>query len=171
VQKITVTIDGHEVQVDKSATILQAAVKAGLKIPTLCYHPALKPINTCRVCVVEVMGARSLMAACTAKVAVNMVVRTDTPLVEDARRTNLQLILSNHPMKCSTCRLNLNCELQQLALDIGIIKAPFTKSVLGNDQEQHCHAHRSMYCNRCVRACHNISGAGDPAFSSRSFGT
>lgn len=173
---VTVKIDGHDVQVDKDATILQAAEKAGLKIPTLCYHPALRPDGNCRVCVVEVAGARTLVAACIAPVAPNMVVSTNTPLVREARRTNLELILANHPLECPTCKRNLNCELQQLALDNGISEIHYQ----GQRRElpMDCSSpalvrepNKCIYCGRCIRVCSDIQGVNALGFYSRGFDT
>jgi NADH-quinone oxidoreductase subunit G/NADP-reducing hydrogenase subunit HndD len=176
VEMVTVKIDGHDVQVDKNTTILQAARKAGLKIPTLCYHPALRPDGNCRVCVVEVQGARSLMAACVAPVADKMVVNTNTPLVREARRTNVELILANHPLECPTCKRNLNCELQQLALDMGIAEVPYKgrRRELPLDISSPAlvrEPNKCIYCGRCVRICSDVQGVNALGFYSRGFDT
>ncbi|MBC7344602.1 MAG: (2Fe-2S)-binding protein, partial [Clostridia bacterium] len=106
---VTVQIDNQRVEIEEGATILQAAAKAGIKIPTLCYLEGINEIGACRICVVEVEGARTLMASCVTPVANGMVVRTNTPRVREARKLNLELLLSNHPMECPTCVRNTNC--------------------------------------------------------------
>ena len=88
---------------------------AGIDIPTLCYLKGINEIGACRICLVEVEGARALQASCVYPVSDGMVVRTNTPVVREARRVNLELILSNHDRKCLTCVRNQNCELQDLA--------------------------------------------------------
>nr|WP_143753429.1 NADH-dependent [FeFe] hydrogenase, group A6 [Dethiobacter alkaliphilus] len=173
---VTLKIDGHDVLVEKNATILQAAEKAGLKIPTLCYHPALRPDGNCRVCVVEVAGARSLMAACIAPVTDKMVVNTNTPLVREARRTNLELILANHPLECPTCKRNLNCELQQLALDMGVSEVHYQgrQRELPMDTSSPAlvrEPDKCIYCGRCVRVCSDVQAVNALDFFNRGFDT
>ena len=106
---LSLTIDHQTVEVEENATILDAARKIGVKIPTLCYLKDINVIGACRICMVEVQGARTLMAACVTPVSEGMVVRTHTPQVIEARRTVLELILSDHPMECLTCLRNQNC--------------------------------------------------------------
>ncbi|MCW3490137.1 NADH-dependent [FeFe] hydrogenase, group A6 [Dethiobacter alkaliphilus] len=175
-EMVTLKIDGHDVLVEKNATILQAAEKAGLKIPTLCYHPALRPDGNCRVCVVEVAGARSLMAACIAPVTDKMVVNTNTPLVREARRTNLELILANHPLECPTCKRNLNCELQQLALDMGVSEVHYQgrQRELPMDTSSPAlvrEPDKCIYCGRCVRVCSDVQAVNALDFFNRGFDT
>ncbi|HAV20851.1 MAG TPA: ferredoxin, partial [Firmicutes bacterium] len=101
---LTVTIDGIKVQVPAGSTILDAAQKAGVDIPTLCYLKDINVVGVCRVCVVEVEGAKSLQAACVTPASDGMVVRANTPAVREARKTVLELIISNHPYECLTCQ-------------------------------------------------------------------
>ena len=110
---VHLTIDGVPVSVEEGTTVLKAAHAAGIKIPTLCW---LKDI---RMCVVDV-GARSLAAACVMPVSEGMVVKTNTPQVRQARRAVLELILSNHERKCLSCVRSQNCELQDLAKELGV---------------------------------------------------
>ena len=121
-ESVTVTIDGKQLQVPKTATVLEAALAAGIKIPTLCYHPELRPEGACRVCMVEVKGARSLVASCVYPVNDGMVVNTNTADVREGRKTVVELLLANHPQDCFSCARNLNCELQTIAADLGIRK-------------------------------------------------
>lgn len=122
---ITLTIDNQKVAVEEGTTILEAAEKLGIKIPTLCYLKEINVIGACRICVVEVQGAKAFVPACVAPVAEGMVVRTNTPAVIKARKLILELILSDHPMECLTCVRNQNCELQKLAEAFGITEVRF----------------------------------------------
>ena len=110
-QMIPVTIDGVQVEVPAGSTVLEAAHKANVKIPTLCFLKDINETANCRICVVD-CGGRTLQAACVLPVTPGMVVKTNTPAVREARRMNLELILSNHDKKCLTCVRSENCELQ-----------------------------------------------------------
>lgn len=112
---VHLSIDGINMEVPAGSTILQAAQAAGIKIPTLCWHPDQAVKANCRICVCEVEGARVLQAACSTPVAEGMVIRTRTPKVIKARKTILELILASHPQDCLNCIRNGNCELQDLA--------------------------------------------------------
>src|SRR5690554_4895620 len=112
---IKVTIDGVQVEVPKGSTALEAARAANIDIPTLCYLKDINEIGACRMCLVEVKGARSLQASCVYEVADGMEIMTNSPAVREARRVNLELILSNHDRKCLTCVRSQDCELQDLA--------------------------------------------------------
>ena len=112
---VKMTIDGQEISVPKSYTILQAARMVGMDIPHLCYHPELSREGSCRVCVVAVEGAKSLVASCVYPVAEGMIVHTNTPQVRETRKTIVELMLANHPEDCLFCVKNNNCELQKIA--------------------------------------------------------
>ncbi|MBT9142009.1 MAG: NADP-reducing hydrogenase subunit HndC [Dehalococcoidia bacterium] len=173
---VTVKIDGHDVQVDKGATILDAAKLAGVKIPTLCHHPMLRPDGACRICVVEVTGARNLAAACEMPVADKMVVSTYTPMVRLARRVILELLLANHPLTCPSCKRNLSCELQQLALDMGVSEISYEghKRELDIDDSSPAlirEPNKCIYCSRCVRVCSDIQSVDALSFYRRGFDT
>jgi len=101
--KVTVTIDGITLEVPSNYTVLQACREAGIDIPTLCYAEVINEIGSCRLCVVEVDGVRNLPASCIYPVQNGMNIRTNTPRVREARRVNLELILSNHDRSCLTC--------------------------------------------------------------------
>jgi NADH dehydrogenase/NADH:ubiquinone oxidoreductase subunit G len=100
---ITLTIDGRKVEVDEGSTILEAALKDNIHIPTLCYLPEVQAIGACRVCLVEVEGNKILQASCVAPAANGMVVFTNTDRVRKARRFSVEMLLSNHPFECLTC--------------------------------------------------------------------
>ena len=111
---VNLTIDGVKVSVEAGTTILKAAHAAGIKIPTLCWLKDINEIGACRMCVVD-CGARARAAACVMPVSEGMVVKTNTPQVRAARKSVLELILSNHERKCLSCVRSQNCELQRLA--------------------------------------------------------
>jgi len=129
-EKIKVTIDGKTAEVGKNTTILEAAKTVGIDIPTLCYFK-LDDLDIenrpggCRVCVVEVKGRRNLAPACNTLVTPDMVVETHNIRVLNARRTVLELILSDHPAECLTCAKAGNCELQSMAQHLGVREIPY----------------------------------------------
>ena len=126
-EKVKITIDGIEMEVPKTYTILDAAREAGIDIPTLCHLKDINEIGACRMCIVEVEGARGFATSCVMPVSDGMVVRTNTPAVRDARKVTLELLLSNHDKKCLTCVRSENCELQALAKKLNIeIEFEFT---------------------------------------------
>ncbi|MDD3411219.1 MAG: 2Fe-2S iron-sulfur cluster-binding protein, partial [Eubacteriales bacterium] len=118
-QMIPLTIDGVHVEVPAGTTVLEAARQAGVNIPTLCYLKDINQSGNCRMCVVDT-GARAFQAACVLPATPNMVVKTNTPALREARKTILELILSNHDKKCLTCSRSQNCELQKLCKDMGV---------------------------------------------------
>jgi len=158
---VTLTIDGREVQIEKDKTILDAARKANIHIPTLCYLADINQIGACRICLVEVEGARTLTAACTAPVAEGMKVYTNTPRVRKARRTNLELLLSNHDDNCPACARNLNCELQSLAQSFGIRENRFKGQRINYPKDTSTPAlvrdpNKCILCRRCVAVCREV---------------
>lgn len=173
---VNITIDGGKFEVPKDFTVLEAARIAGIKIPTLCNHPELRPEGNCRVCVVEVKGVRSLVASCVYPVSEGMVINTNTPAVRDARRMVVELLLANHPQDCLTCQRNLNCELQKIAAETGVRQVRFdgekknypldnTNPSLVRDQN------KCILCGRCIRACSERQGVNVYSFVNRGFNT
>ncbi len=155
---INVTIDGIKTSVPEGLTILKAAESIGVKIPTLCNHPDQAVKGNCRVCVCEVEGSRLLSAACVMPVWEGMVVKTRTPKVIEARKTILELILSNHPQDCLNCIRNQNCELQTLAEEYFIRDNPFSQKTRGMAKDYSTPAifrdpDKCILCKRCVEAC------------------
>ena len=157
---VNLKIDGIAVSVPENTTILEAAAKAGIKIPTLCYLKDLNEIGACRICVVEIEGTEKLRAACNNPVEEGMVVYTDSPKVRKARKTNLQLILSQHDSKCTSCYRNGNCTLQSLAESFGITNNPFDETPAKNNwnyefplirEESKC-----IKCMRCIQICDKV---------------
>ena len=117
---VNIKINGFDYQVPAGSTILEAAHMVGLEIPTLCYLKEINAIGACRICVVEVKGARSLVAACVFPVNEGMEIFTNTPKVIEARKTTLELILSTHKKECLSCVRSGSCELHKLCHEYGI---------------------------------------------------
>ncbi len=155
---INVTIDGIKASVPDGSTILQAAKDVGINIPTLCYHPDQSVKANCRVCVCEVEGVRLLQAACSQPVYEGMVIKTRTPKVIEARKTILELILSNHPQDCLSCIRNENCELQSLAAEYFVRDNPFELKIRGFKKDVSTPSlfrdpDKCVLCRRCIEAC------------------
>ncbi|MCG0275228.1 MAG: [FeFe] hydrogenase, group A [Thermosediminibacteraceae bacterium] len=175
-EMVTLTIDGEKVQVPKGTTILEAARKLGKKIPTLCFLKGINEIGACRMCVVEVKGARALQASCVYPVSEGMEVFTNTPAVREARKVTLELLLSDHNMECPTCVRNLNCELQKLAEELGIRSIRFTgekhKAIYDDFSPSIVRdTSKCILCRRCVSTCHNVQGVGVISPNHRGFET
>ncbi|MDR2350403.1 MAG: (2Fe-2S)-binding protein [Deltaproteobacteria bacterium] len=166
---MTLFVDGVEVTVPAGSTILEAAAATGIRVPTLCDHPALKPRAACRLCVVECDGGHRLKAACATEVYEGARVATKSRELLNLRRTVLRLILSNHPDECPVCERNLNCELQTLAREFGIPRLPFREEFPKTPDEKDSgdilrNPDKCVKCGRCVAVCREIQGveaAGD----------
>ena len=171
---ISLTIDRKKVEAPEGVTVLEAALGAGIYIPTLCYDPDLKPYGACRLCVVEIEGMRGIVSSCTTPAADKMVVHTETPKVSQARRVALELILVNHHGDCLTCAKNLQCELQKVAQYLGIEQENLSQlrrstRILSVDKSHPAFDrdhNKCILCGRCVHACQEIAvvGAIDLAF-------
>ncbi len=174
-ENVNIKIDGIEISVPKNYTVLQAARMANIQIPTLCYLEGINQIGACRICVVEIKGARSLQAACVYPVNEGMEVFTNSPAVRKARKANLELILSNHERKCLTCVRNRNCELQKLADSFGITEIKYEGTndpVYALDTSSPSYVrdnNKCVLCRRCVAACANqavsVIGLRDRGFA------
>ena len=164
-QMIPLTIDGVKVEVPAGTTVLEAARIANVNIPTLCYLKDINATGNCRLCVVDT-GARALQAACVLPVTPNMVVKTNTPAVREARKINLELILSNHEKKCLSCVRSQNCELQKLCLDLGVENGDrFAGATTPHEPDNTSVAivrnnDKCVVCRRCVGACANVQKVG-----------
>ncbi|MDO4287946.1 MAG: NADH-dependent [FeFe] hydrogenase, group A6 [Eubacterium sp.] len=163
--EVTFKINGQEITVPEGTTILEAAKLHNIDIPTLCFLKDINEIGACRMCLVEIAGARALQAACVYPVAPGIEVLTNSPKVRKARRVNLELILSNHNRECTTCVRSENCELQKLSKDLGVSNIPFEGEKSGQwiddlspsivRDETKC-----ILCKRCVAVCNKIQGIG-----------
>ena len=172
--KVTIKINGVSYEVPADSTILEAARSAGIDIPTLCYLKDINQIGACRMCMVEVKGARSLVAACVYPVNDGMEVFTNTPKVQESRKMTLELLLSVHERKCLTCERSGNCELQKLCNDMGIEEEDRFAGALpaGNKDVSTLYLERNnakcILCRRCVAACQNqhvsVIGANQRGF-------
>jgi NADH dehydrogenase/NADH:ubiquinone oxidoreductase 75 kD subunit (chain G) len=173
---ITLTIDNQKVTVEEGTIILEAAKQLGINIPTLCYLKDLNVIGACRICMVEVQGARTFVPSCVTPVAEGMVVRTNTPAVIKARKLVLELILSDHPMECLTCVRNQNCELQKLAEAFGIKEVRFEGAKTGYPIDDSSPAiirdpRKCVLCRRCVAVCSNVQTVNALTAQERGFDT
>ena len=155
-------IDGIAVSVPKGTSILNAARGAGINIPTLCYFPGLNEIGACRVCVVEVEGVKRLVAACNNNVVDGLVIHTNSPRVREARKVNVELILSQHNCNCAHCVRCGNCQLQKVAKDLGIIELDYEKEVHKFDWNKKFplihDKSKCVKCMRCIQTCDKIQG-------------
>lgn len=173
---VNLTIDGIKVQVEPGTTVLEAAKKVGINIPTLCYLEEINAIGSCRICLVEVKGARTLQASCVTPVAEGMVVNTNTPSVRQARKLNLELIMSDHPQECLTCPRSTNCELQQLASELGITELRFAGETSPYEPDLSSPSlmrdpRKCILCRRCVSVCENVQQVNAIAPQERGFNT
>ncbi len=157
---VNLTIDGKAISVPEGTTILEAANRLGIHIPTLCYLKEINEIAACRVCVVEVEGNEKLNAACNTAVEEGMVVHTSTPRVLNARRTNVQLILSQHNVSCTTCVRAGNCSLQSVAHELNLLDEPFEKKPFPFRWDKNAplirDASKCIQCLRCVNVCDKV---------------
>lgn len=172
---VKLKINGIEVECPANSTILEAARLADIEIPTLCYLKDINAIGSCRMCVVEVKGARGPVAACVYPVSEGMEVFTNTPLIQKSRKMTLELILSNHRKECLTCVRSQNCELQKLAKDFGLEHVRF-----GGDLEPEIEAStphlirdnsKCILCRRCVAVCKYNQDAAVIGPNDRGFAT
>lgn len=178
---VNIKINGRDIQADEGMTILDAARKASIKIPTLCHMDleGLGFINkdaNCRVCMVEIMNWGNLVPACITKVVEDMDIRTDTPRVVNARRTNVELLLSNHPKDCLVCNRNGSCELQQLAILTHIDEIRYEgerKEFEVDDSSLSIirDPNKCVLCKRCLTMCNEVQTVGTLSDVDRGFDT
>ena len=172
---INLTIDGIPVSVPKGTSVLEAARQAKINIPTLCYLHKVNAIGACRMCVVDT-GARALQAACVLPASEGMIVKTNTPAIREARKVNLELILSNHDRKCLSCVRSQNCELQQMAKELGVDDVRFegVSNDYALDESSYSivrDPNKCILCRRCIAACTNIQKIGVIGATERGFNT
>ena len=160
-ENVNIKINGKEISCPADYTILEAARLANIDIPTLCYLKDVSQTGSCRMCVVEVKGARALAAACVYPVNEGMEVFTNTAKVRAARKSTLELLLSNHDRKCLTCVRNKNCELQSLSEELGVTEIPFDGERIPYEIQDSSPSivrdnNKCVLCRRCVSACKDI---------------
>jgi iron-only hydrogenase group A len=169
-------INGKPIEAPDGATILDAAKHAGIRIPTLCFLEKREPIGACRVCLVEVTGARTLLSACSTPVSEGMEVKTNSPRVRAARKQVVELLLSEHDGNCPVCDRNQDCELQNLASELGIREIAYegekakariddSTPALVRDNS------KCIKCRRCVTVCSEMQGVGALYPQGRGFDT
>ncbi len=173
---INVTINNQKLHVPEGTTILEAARKINVHIPTMCHIEKREPIGACRVCIVEVEGARTLLAACSTPVAEGMVVRTHSKSAREARRNVVELLLSEHDGNCQTCERGSDCELRRLAEDMGIGTVTYEGSKARAHIDDSTPAlvrdnAKCIKCRRCVTVCNEIQGVGALHPQDRGFDT
>lgn len=173
---VTLKINGNTVKARKGSTILEAARKAGEKVPTLCFINGLFPSGACRMCIVEIEGKAGLVPSCSYPVEEGMEVYTRSPRVLNGRRTIIELLLASHPFDCLTCSKNGHCELQSIAAEYGIERVPYkgktrhhytdfsSASIVRNPN-------KCILCGRCVRICEEVQGVSAIDFTKRGFDT
>ena len=171
---VNLKIDGIDVAVEEGSTILEAARKANIDIPTLCFLKEINEVGDCRMCIVEVEGRRGFATSCVQKVEEGMVVHTNTPSVLDARKTILELILSNHDRKCLTCVRSGNCELQELAKKFNIDDIPFEGERIEHEIDDKSPSivrdfNKCILCRRCVGMCKKVQEIGAIDSANRGF--
>jgi predicted molibdopterin-dependent oxidoreductase YjgC len=189
-EKIALTINGQKIEATKGMTVLEAARAAGIYIPTLCHHPDLEPYGGCRLCVVEIEKVRGLPTACTTPATDGMAVTTESPAINEVRRTVLELLLSTHPCECLLCHRrercgpfdiclrnvsvtdrcvicpsNGSCELQQIVDYLGvhelrILRDTMPRSIDTSNPFFNIDRNRCILCSRCVRTCQEITCVG-----------
>jgi bidirectional [NiFe] hydrogenase diaphorase subunit len=160
----TLTIDGKMVGAHEDQTILEAARDAGIKIPTLCHLEGLSDLGACRLCLVEVKGSNRLQPACAIKVAEGMEVQTHSERLQKYRRMILELLFAERNHVCAVCVSNGHCELQNLAIELGMDHVRFDYRFSGFDVDITHNRYgldhnRCILCTRCVRVCNEVEGA------------
>ena len=162
VRNVNLTIDGISVTVPEGTSILTAARGVGINIPSLCYLKDINEIAACRVCVVEIEGIQKLVASCNNKVWDGMVVHTNSPRVREARRINVELLLTQHNCDCPYCVRSGNCELQKLANDLGLSHLNYHKDIIPSTWDNSFplirDASKCIKCMRCVQVCDKVQG-------------
>ncbi|MGG6892718.1 NADH-quinone oxidoreductase subunit NuoG [Rhizobium sp. BR 315] len=163
---VSVTIDGQTLEVEAGSTVLQVAQRLGIDIPTFCYLKRLPALASCRMCLVEIEGQRRLQPSCATAVIDGMVVRTNTPLIEETRSSMLDMLLANHPLDCPICDKGGECELQNMVMAYGPRESRFRddKRVFHSEDIRLSpviimNVNRCIQCQRCVRMCEEVVGA------------
>ena len=173
---VNVNINGRDYSVPAGSTVLEAARYANVDIPTLCYLKDINEIGACRLCLVEVEGARGLVTACVYPVNDGMKIKTNTPKIAASRKTNLELLLSNHNRTCLSCVRSTTCELQKLCRDYGVDEERFggakTESRIDDSSVSIIRDNsKCVLCRRCVAACSKLQGIGAIGANDRGFDT
>lgn len=175
-EMVNLKINGQAVSVPEGYTVLEAAREVGIDIPTLCYLKDYSETGSCRMCVVEIVGARALQAACVYPVAEGIEVLTHSPKVKAARKSTLELLLSNHDRKCLTCIRNKHCELQTLSEELGVDDIRYEGEIIKREIDDLSPSlvrdnNKCVLCRRCVNVCKNVQTVGAIDATERGFKT
>ncbi|MBP5236497.1 MAG: iron hydrogenase small subunit [Clostridia bacterium] len=175
-ETVNIKINGRAYSVPKDSTVLEAARYAGVEIPTLCYLKDINEIGACRICLVEVVGARGLVTACVYPVNEGMEIYTNTPKVRESRRMNLELLLSAHNKQCLSCVRSTSCELQKLCHEYGVDETHFRGAMPESSVDESTaflvrDNSKCILCRRCVAACRNLQEIGAIGTNDRGFDT
>ncbi|WP_448562312.1 bidirectional hydrogenase complex protein HoxU [Trichothermofontia sp.] len=160
----TLSINGIDLAVESGTSILAAAKEAGITIPTLCHLDGVSDVGACRLCLVEIKGVNKLLPACVTEVAEGMEVQTETPKLREYRRMTVELLFSEGNHVCAVCVANGNCELQDMAIAVGMDHTRFPYRFPARDLDvSHplfgIDHNRCIFCTRCMRVCDEIEGA------------
>jgi len=160
----TLKIDGIDVAAEEGTSVLKAAEEAGVKIPKLCHLDGVSDVGACRLCLVEIKGINRLLPACVTEVAEGMEVCTQTPQLQEYRRMTVELLFAEGNHVCAVCVANGNCELQDVAIEVGMDHSRFTyrfpqREVDISHEKFGIDHNRCIMCTRCVRVCAEIEGA------------
>lgn len=173
---VNAKINGFSVSVPEGTTILEAAEKVQIKIPTLCKHPDLPPTASCGICIVKAKGSNKMLRACCTPIEENMEITTHDTEIVNVRRSVIELILSKHPNECLTCGRNNNCELQKLAADFGIRRESYQPIVSELESDRSTGSivldpRKCVLCGRCVNVCQNTQNVWALSFVERGIET
>ena len=174
---VNLKINGHSYRVEDNQTVLEACLKVGIRIPTLCFLKDINQTGACRVCLVEVKGEHRLVSSCTYPVREGLEVLTHSARVLAARQNTVELILSNHSQNCLECPRNQNCDLQTLSEELGVRKIPILEGMRREKTEDpftlaiRRDASKCVLCGRCVAVCNKFQGLGVIGFEGRGFKT
>ncbi|MCF8707290.1 formate dehydrogenase subunit alpha [Rhizorhapis sp. SPR117] len=178
-ERVSLTIDGQNITVPAGSTVMRAAAEIGTSIPKLCATDNMKEFGSCRLCLVEIDGARGTPASCTTPVAEGMVVHTQTPRLQKLRKGVMELYISDHPLDCLTCSANGDCELQEQAGAVGLREVRYGYegdnhlglSKDGSNPYFDFDPSKCIVCSRCVRACDEVQGTFALTIEGRGFGS
>ena len=174
--EVHLDIDGRKICVEEGVTILEAARKAGIDIPHICYEERFSPSSSCRLCVVEVKGVENLVASCSYPVREGMEVKTNTERVKKARRVVLELLISNHPLDCMTCEKSGDCLLEKYAYELGVSSSRFQGErinypVITDNPFIERDNTKCILCGRCINVCSDVQQCEVFDFARRGFNT
>ncbi len=169
--KNTLTVNNREIEIAGERNLLELIRKAGIDIPTFCYHSELSIYGACRLCLVEVKG-KGIMASCSTKPEPGMVVQTDTKAIRNMRKINVELLLASHNRECPTCQRSANCTLQDLARKLGVKTVRYKQSIKGLPLDTSSPSlvrdpNKCVLCGDCVRVCAEVQSVGALDFASR----